>query len=267
MSFEFLYSKEQLALREEVRDFVKWVPKQMILDMDTDTIKFPQGSPQRSRTAKSARQSSPPKNGAGGGMDWVTQCMISEEVGTPRIRNRVCIRRRRATWSAMLSFSHGTDAQKEKYVRPLLRGDIFAAECLTEPRGGSDFFGATTTAVDKGDHYLLNGQKRFIVGGEGGRLFSRSMPKRIHSPEAKPQESITLALSSIGAPGVETKYLYGLMGCRGGGTARIVFKDAVVPKENVLRKGEWRVCRIYNNDDPRKIGNRRDDYRRGPRCA
>ncbi len=61
--------------------------------------------------------------------------------------------------------------QKEKYVKPLLRGDLFAAECLTEPRGGSDFFGATTKAEDKGDYFLLNGQKRFIVGAEGADFF------------------------------------------------------------------------------------------------
>jgi len=66
---------------------------------------------------------------------------------------------------------HGTDEQKEKYVKPLLRGEIFAAECLTEPRGGSDFFGATTKAEDKGDYFLLNGQKRFIVGAEGADFF------------------------------------------------------------------------------------------------
>jgi alkylation response protein AidB-like acyl-CoA dehydrogenase len=52
-----------------------------------------------------------------------------------------------------------------------LKGELFAAECLTEPRGGSDFFGTTTLNEDKGDYYLLNGQKRFIVGGEGPDYF------------------------------------------------------------------------------------------------
>ena len=61
--------------------------------------------------------------------------------------------------------------QKEKYVRPLLKGDLFAAECLTEPRGGSDFFGTTTIAEDRGDHFVVNGQKRFIVGAEGADFF------------------------------------------------------------------------------------------------
>ena len=69
-----------------------------------------------------------------------------------------------------------------------MKGELFAAECLTEPRGGSDFFGATTKAEDKGDYYLLNGQKRFIVGAEGADFF---LVYAHTNPEAKPQEAIT----------------------------------------------------------------------------
>jgi len=127
---------------------------------------------------------------------------------------------------------HGTDEQKERYVKPLLRGERFAAECLTEPRGGSDFFGATTKAEDRGDHFILNGQKRFIVGAEGADFF---LVYARTNPEAKPQDSITCFVVDRG-PGVETKYLYGLMGCRGGGTGRLVFRNVVVPKENIVGK-------------------------------
>jgi alkylation response protein AidB-like acyl-CoA dehydrogenase len=114
---------------------------------------------------------------------------------------------------------------------PLLAGEIFAAECLTEPRGGSDFFGATCTAEDKGDHFLLNGQKRFIVGGEGAffLLYARTNPDR----NAPPQQSISAFIVDR-SPGVEVKYVYGLMGCRGGGTARLNFKDVKVPRANLL---------------------------------
>jgi butyryl-CoA dehydrogenase len=127
---------------------------------------------------------------------------------------------------------HGTDAQKAQYVRPLLRGERFAAECLTEPRGGSDFFGTRTRAEDKGDHFLLSGQKRFIVGAEGADFFlvyARTDP----DPKADPHRAITALLVDRG-PGVHSEYLYGLMGCRGGGAGRLSFKDVVVPKENVL---------------------------------
>ena len=111
-----------------------------------------------------------------------------------------------------------------------MRGEIFAAECLTEPRGGSDFFGTTTIAEDKGSHFVLNGQKRFIVGGEGADYF---LVYARTDPDAAPHKSISCFIVDK-TEGVESKYLYGLMGCRGGGASRIVFKDAIVPKENLL---------------------------------
>jgi len=83
-----------------------------------------------------------------------------------------------------------------------------------------------------GDYFLLNGQKRFIVGGEGADFFL-VYARTDFDPATKPQASITAFIVDRG-PGVETKYLYGLMGCRGGGTARLVFKDVKVPKANVV---------------------------------
>ena len=112
----------------------------------------------------------------------------------------------------------------------LLKGEIFAAECLTEPRGGSDFFGTTTRAEDKGDHFLVNGQKRFIVGAEGADYF---LVYAKTDPDAKSHKALSCLIVDRG-PGVETKYLYGLMGCRGGGAGRLVFKDVKVPKENIV---------------------------------
>jgi alkylation response protein AidB-like acyl-CoA dehydrogenase len=164
-------------------------------------------------------------------MDWVTTCMIMEEVGMLGYEF-ACVFGVGAELVCDAIILHGSDEQKERYVKPLLRGDIFAAECLTEPRGGSDFFGATTTAEDKGDYFLLNGQKRFIVGGEGADYFL-VYARTNFDPTAKPQESITAFIVDRG-PGVETKYLYGLMGCRGGGTARLVFRDVKVPRENIV---------------------------------
>jgi len=161
----------------------------------------------------------------------VTTAAILEEIGTLGYEF-ACVFGVGAELVCDAIIHHGTDHLKEKYVRPLLRGEIFAAECLTEPRGGSDFFGATTKAEDRGDHFVLNGQKRFIVGGEGADYFL-VYARTNFDPAAKPQDCLTAFVVDRG-PGVETKYLYGLMGCRGGGTARIVFQDAVVPKENVV---------------------------------
>lgn len=228
--FDFLLTKEQISLRDEARDFVKWVPRQMVLDMDADVIKFPKEFLREAgrRNLFGCRY---PKEWGGRGMDWVTTAAMLEEIGTLGYEF-ACVFGVGAELVCDAIIQHGTDEQKEKYVRPLLRGDIFAAECLTEPRGGSDFFGATTRAEDHGDYFLLNGQKRFIVGGEGADYFL-VYARTNFTPGVRSQEAITAFIVDRG-PGVDTKYLYNLMGCRGGGTARLVFKDVKVPKENVL---------------------------------
>ena len=228
--FDYMMTKEQLKIRDEARELVKWVPRQMILDMDTDTIKFPKEFLQEAgrRNLMGCRY---PKKWGGRDMDWVTTCMIMEEVGTLGYEF-ACVFGVGAELVCDAIILHGTDKQKEIYVKPLLRGEIFAAECLTEPRGGSDFFGATTKAEDKGDYFLLSGQKRFIVGAEGADFF---LVYARTNPQAKPQESITCFIVDRG-PGVEVKYLYGLMGCRGGGTGRLIFRDVKVPKKNVVGK-------------------------------
>jgi alkylation response protein AidB-like acyl-CoA dehydrogenase len=228
--FDYLLSKEQLKIRDEVREFVKWVPRQWILDMDADKIKFPKDFLREAgrRNLMGCRY---PREWGGRGMDWVTTGVVMEEVGTLGYEF-ACVFGVGAELVCDAIIKHGTAEQKERYVMPLLRGEIFAAECLTEPRGGSDFFGATTKAEDCGDHFLITGQKRFIVGGEGADYFLL-YARTNFDPKANPHESLTAFLVDRG-PGVETKYLYGLLGCRGGGTARLIFKDVKVPKKNVL---------------------------------
>lgn len=226
--FDYLLSREQKKLRDEARYFVKSIPKKMILDMDADKILFPKEFLQEAgqRNLMGCRY---PEKWGGRGMDWVSTCMVMEEIGVLGYIF-ACTFGVGAELVCDAIILHGTDAQKEKYVKPLLKGEIFAAECLTEPRGGSDFFGTTTTAQDKGDHFVLNGQKRFIVGGEGADYF---LVYARTDPDAEPRSSISCFIVDR-AEGVKTEYLYGLMGCRGGGAARMVFTDVKVPKENLV---------------------------------
>jgi hypothetical protein len=124
----------------------------------------------------------------------------------------------------------GTTEQKEKYLRRIISGQTTVAEALTEPRGGSDFFGATVTAQRQSDHYLINGQKRFIVGAEGADLFL--VYARTH-PDVSSHRAISAFLVERGK-GVEVQHVYGLMGTRGGGTGRVYFRDVQVPMENLV---------------------------------
>lgn len=226
--FDHLLPEASKKIRDEARDLVNWVPRQMIIDMDQDKIKFPKEFLQEAgrRNLMGCRY---PKAWGGRDMDWVTTVAVMEEIGTLGYIF-ACTFGVGAELVCDAIIQHGTDAQKEKYVKPLLKGEMFAAECLTEPRGGSDFFGTTTTAEDKGDYFLVNGQKRFIVGAEGADYF---LVYAKTDPDAKPHKALTCLIVDRG-PGVETKYLYGLMGCRGGGAGRVVFRDAKVPKENVV---------------------------------
>ncbi|MPZ97059.1 MAG: acyl-CoA dehydrogenase [Propionibacteriales bacterium] len=225
---DFLLTDDQKKLKDEAHELVRWVPHDMIVKMDKDEIRFPREFLREAgkRNLLGIRY---PKVLGGRGLDWVSTCMVMEEIGTLGYAF-ACTFGIGAELVCDAIVQHGTEAQKEKYVRPLLRGDLFAAEALTQPRGGSDFFGATTTAEDKDDHFVLNGQKRFIVGAEGADFFlvyARS------NPDAKPHETITAFIVDRG-PGVTVEYLYGLMGSRGGGTGRLRFTDVKVPKDNVV---------------------------------
>ena len=142
----------------------------------------------------------------------------------------------------------GTEAQKQKYLKPLIAGSQWAGEALTEPRGGSDFFGATTVARKKGNHYYLTGQKRFVVGSEGADFF---LVFAVTNPGAG-RDSLSAFIVERDM-GVEVKHVYGLMGSRGTGTGRLVFRDVPVPEENLLGKENEGAKVFYKLMVPERI--------------
>jgi alkylation response protein AidB-like acyl-CoA dehydrogenase len=225
--YDFLMTEEQRKLRDEVRDFVKWVPRQLILDMDADRVRYP-----REYLEEAARRNLLglrfPKEYGGRGLGWAEEVIALGEVGVLSVSLGCLYSLVSIVGEAINEF--GTPEQKEKYLAPTIRGALCTAEGLTEPRGGSDFFGATTRAERRGDHYVLNGQKRFIVGAEGADYF---FVYANTNPGGPPRDSISAFLVDRGE-GVEVKHVYGLMGTRGGGTGRVLFKDVKVPAENLV---------------------------------
>jgi butyryl-CoA dehydrogenase len=135
--FDHLLTEEQRRIRDAARDFVKSTPRQMILDMDDDKVRFPREWLREAGRRNLLGVRHPVKWG-GKGLDWVTSCTVSEEIGSLSYE-LACVFGVGADLVCDAIVLHGTDMQKARYVQPLLRGDIFAAECLTEPRGGSDF--------------------------------------------------------------------------------------------------------------------------------
>ncbi len=227
--FEAMLTDEQRALRDEVREFVRIVPRQLILDMDADRVKYPRDFVREAgrRNLLGLRF---PREYGGRGLKWEDEIVAIEEVGVLGTALTCAYVMPSIVGEALHLF--GTAEQKDRWLVPLLTGEKIAAEALTEPRGGSDFFGATTQARREGDCYVLRGQKRFIVGAAEADFFlvyARTNP----DPEASSHQSISAFIVERGE-GVEAEYLYGLLGTRGGGTGRLVFRDARVPAENLV---------------------------------
>jgi alkylation response protein AidB-like acyl-CoA dehydrogenase len=225
--FEVLMTEEQKKLRDEVREFVKSIPKQLLLDMDADKIRFPKEYLVEAGRRGLLGLRFPPGYG-GRGLKWVDELIALEEISALGI-SLSCLYSLVTIVGETLNV-FGSEAQKEKYLKPTLQGKLCCAEALTEPRGGSDFFGASSTAKREGDHYVLNGQKRFVVGAEGADYFAVYANT---NPGAAPRDSLSLFIVDRG-PGVEVKHVYGLMGARGGGTGRLIFRNALVPAENLV---------------------------------
>ncbi len=224
---ESLLTDDQRSFRDEVRDFVKSVPRQLLLDMDANVAPYPKQFLEEGGRRNLLGLRFPKKYG-GRGLGWKEEMVALEEIGVlstslPCLYSLVSI-----AGEAVTHF--GTPEQNERWLRPTLAGQLAVAEALTEPRGGSDFFGAATRARRDGDCWLLNGQKRFIVGAEGADYFFAYART---SETAPPHESISSFLVERG-PGVEVHHVYGLMGMRGGGTGRVYFRDARVPVENLV---------------------------------
>jgi acyl-CoA dehydrogenase len=228
--YDFLLSPQERALKEEVRAFVRdEISSDFLRRMDKNEITYPREFVHK-LAAHNLLGIRFPKQYGGREMSWVAEVAAAEEIGCLGMALGCAFAMPSIVGEALNVF--GTEAQKRQYLKPYLEGKLVAAEALTEPRGGSDFFGAMTKAEDRGDHFLLKGMKRFVVGAEGADFFL--VYARTNSdPGAHKYNRLSLLIVDRG-PGVQTEYLYGLLGCRGGGTGRLVFRDVQVPKENLL---------------------------------
>jgi len=228
--YDFMLTPEERELKKEVRRFVREeITSEFLRKMDRNEITYPRDFVEKV-AAKGFRGIRFPKIYGGLGMSWVAEVAAIEEIGCLGMALGCAFVMPSIVGEALNVF--GTEEQKEKYLKPYIEGKLVAAEALTEPRGGSDFFGAMTRAELKGDHFILNGMKRFVVGADGADFFVVYC-KTNFDPNAHKYSRLSLLIVEKG-PGVETEYLYGLLGCRGGGTGRLVFRDVKVPKENLL---------------------------------
>jgi alkylation response protein AidB-like acyl-CoA dehydrogenase len=225
---DFLLASSQLALRDQARAFASQeVPRQLLLDMDAEKVHYPREYIQKLAACHLLGLRFPQEWG-GRGLDWSHEVLALEEIGVLGASLACLFSLPSIVGEAINVFC--SREQKEKYLKPMLRGRLTVAEALTEPRGGSDFFGATATATREGDFYILNGQKRFIVGAEGADLFMVYARTNLDAASHKAISALLVERSE----GVEVQHVYGLLGTRGGGTGRVYFRDVRVPVGNLI---------------------------------
>ena len=222
-----LLEPDARAVRDEARAFAASIPRQLLLDMDAERVRYPKDFLVEAGRRNLLGLRFPEAYG-GRGLPWTAELAALEEVGVLGTALGCLYSLVSIVGEALVQF--GTEEQKRRYLAPMIAGTLTAAEALTEPRGGSDFFGAATRAVRDGDAFVLDGQKRFVVGAEGADLF---LVYARTAEEGDPRKAIT-ALLVERADGVLVEHVYGLMGTRGGGTGRLRFRGCRVPVDRVL---------------------------------
>ncbi|MFX0054949.1 MAG: acyl-CoA dehydrogenase family protein [Promethearchaeota archaeon] len=226
--FDILMSDEEKKLRDEVRAFVRdKVDPSLIVAMDSKEKEYPYEFVKAAAKANLLGLRFPEEYG-GRGLGWVSEMLAVEEVGVLGISLGCAYSLPSIIGEGIEKY--GTEEQKREYLLPTLKGEKICGEGLTEPRGGSDFFGTNTTAIKNGDTFVINGEKRFVAGGVGADYFLVYAKTGFEAP---PHKSLSAFLVDRDA-GVKVQEEYELMGCRGMGAARIVMSDVEVPESNLV---------------------------------
>jgi alkylation response protein AidB-like acyl-CoA dehydrogenase len=222
-------NEEQRAVRDAARDFAQNVLKPGVIDRDNEQ-RFPADEVRQLGELGFMGMMVDPKYG-GSGMDTVSYVLAMEELSKIDASASVCVSVNNSLVCWGLE-EYGTEEQKEKFLAPLARGEKIGAFCLSEPEAGSDATSQRTTAIDMGDHYLLNGTKNWITNGG-----SASTYLVIAQTDAdKGHRGINCLVVERGMEGFIVGAKEDKMGIRGSDTHTLMFQDVKVPKAN--RVGE-----------------------------
>jgi alkylation response protein AidB-like acyl-CoA dehydrogenase len=221
----FQLSEEQLAVRDAARDFAQNVLLPGVIERD-ENQKFPTEEIKQLGELGFLGMMVDPKYG-GGGMDTVSYVLAMEEISKVDASASVVmsVNNSLVCWGLE---KFGTEEQKEKYLRPLASGEIIGAFCLSEPEAGSDATSQRTTAIDKGDHYLVNGTKNWITNGGTASVYlviAQTHPEKKH-------KGINALIIEKGMEGFVVGPKENKLGIRGSDTHSLMFQDVKVPKEN-----------------------------------
>ena len=222
---QFELSEEHLMIQKAARDFAKEHLLPGVIERDEHQT-FPAEQIKMMGELGFLGMMVDPKYG-GGGMDSVSYVLAMEEISKVD-----------ASCSVVMSVNNslvcwgiehfGSEEQKEKYLKRLATGEIIGAFCLSEPEAGSDATSQRTTAIDKGDHYLLNGTKNWITNGGSASIYLVIAQTDIE----KGHKGINCLIVERGMEGFVVGAKENKMGIRGSDTHSLLFTDVKVPKAN-----------------------------------
>jgi len=223
MNFDL--SEEHKAVRDAARDFAQKVLKPGVIDRDEEQ-RFPAEEIKQLGELGFMGMMVDPKYG-GSGMDTLSYSLAIEEISKVDASTSVCLSVNNSLVCWGLE-KFGSEAQKEKYLIPLAKGEKIGAFCLSEPEAGSDATSQSTTAIDKGDHYLLNGTKNWITNGSSASTYLVIAQTNVEAGH----KGINAFIIERGMEGFIVGAKENKLGIRGSDTHTLLFNDVKVPKEN-----------------------------------
>ncbi|MCB0457139.1 MAG: acyl-CoA dehydrogenase family protein [Flavobacteriaceae bacterium] len=222
---DFSLSEEHLMIRDAARDFAKTELLPGVIERDTHQ-KFPVEQVKKMGELGFLGMMVDPKYG-GGGMDTISYVLAMEELSKIDASASVVVSVNNSLVCYGLQ-NYANEAQKEKYLTKLATGEKLGAFCLSEPEAGSDATSQRTTAIDKGDYYLLNGTKNWITNGGSADYYLVIA----QTDREKGHHGINAFIVEKGWEGFEVGPKEDKLGIRGSDTHSLNFNDVKVPKEN-----------------------------------
>jgi hypothetical protein len=222
-----LLSDDHLAVQEAVRSFVQAevAPHAAAWDKRHE---FPKAA-LRGLADLGCYGVAVPTEWDGAGLDYLALSVILEEIAAGDGATSTIVSVNNCPVCSIL-MAFGNKDQKERFLKPLARGDMLGAFCLTEPHVGSEAGGLRTTAVRDGDHYVLNGVKQFITSGRNGDV---AIVMAV-TDKAAGKKGISAFLVPTATPGYTVARLEDKMGQHASDTAQILFENCRVPAQNLL---------------------------------
>jgi len=223
MNFEL--TEEQILIRETAKEFTNTHLLPGVIERD-ENQQFPKDQIKKLAELGFMGMMVDPKYG-GGGMDTVSYVLAMEEFSKVDASTSVIVSVNNSLvcWGIE---TYGNDFQKEKYLKLLATGEKIGAFCLSEPEAGSDATSQRTTAIEKDDHYLLNGTKNWITNGNSASIYlviAQTHPEKGH-------KGINAFIVEKDSEGFVVGPKENKLGIRGSDTHSIMFTDVKVPKEN-----------------------------------